>query len=132
MAAISGRGAGTFNSSTAGVAWTKKKKIVAVWTKFGSCTTTSRSSRGVGRRKQQKRPEWRKTACRRPKRTAQALRAAVVTSVAAAQVGGGAGDAIRTTRRCRPSAVQPPPVEVSPQRSSRGASWQLRRRSGAS
>lgn len=37
--------------------------------------------------------------------------------MAAAQVGGGAGDASRTTRRCRPLAMEPPPVEVSPQRS---------------
>ena len=120
MTTISGRGAGTFNSSRAGVTWTNKK-IGATWTKIGSCTTTSRSNRGGGRRKQQKRPEWPKTTCRRPKRTAQALRAVVVTSVAAAQVGGGAGYASRMTRRCRPSVVEPPPVELSPERSRRAA-----------
>ena len=41
--------------------------------------------------------------------------------MAAAQVGGDAGDASRTTRRCRPSAMETPPVELSPERSRRAA-----------
>ena len=53
--------------------------------------------------------------------------------MAAAQVGGGAGYASRMTRRCRPSVVEPPPVELSPERSRRAAAklasvcavWQL-------
>ncbi|XP_044389977.1 uncharacterized protein [Triticum aestivum] len=116
------RWAGALVPSTAAQRGTKKK-IGAAWTKIGSCTTTSISSRGGGRWQQQKRPEWRKGACRRPKRTAQALRAA--------QVGGGghlcgscAGGrrcwvASKTTRRCRPSVMEPPPVELSPERSRR-------------
>ena len=41
--------------------------------------------------------------------------------MAAVQVGGGAGYASRMTRRCRPSVVEPPPVELSPERSRRAA-----------